>query len=144
MSKRVPLEERFWSKVEKTDTCWNWTSATHRDGHGVFWIGKGVSHFAHRVVLKISGIIIPDRMVVDHVCRNRRCVNPGHLRIVTPKVNALENSHSICVGLKNLTHCKRGHLLSEDNLVQGACRAKARICKTCQRLRSRKYYLASK
>lgn len=78
-------EQRFWAKVHKTDTCWNWTAFTNR-GYGTFQF-EGKSVLAHRFAYKAVVGEIPKGMQVDHKCHNRRCVNPDHLRLATPKQN---------------------------------------------------------
>ena len=85
-------EERFWSKVDKSGSCWRWTAAI-LNGYGRFGVwrdGKQRSGLAHRVAYELSGRDIPDGMFLDHACRNRACVNPAHLRVVNNKQN-LEN-----------------------------------------------------
>lgn len=78
--------ERFLSYVEKTSTCWNWTAGINPLGYGKFTFqGKTVP--AHRFSFANINGPIPKEMQVDHMCHNRRCVNPDHLRLVTPKQN---------------------------------------------------------
>lgn len=91
-----PLEERFWEKVDKSGECWEWTAARDRDGYGQIGRGNGKPGNmvgAHRVSYQIAYGPIPAGMVIDHTCRNRGCVNPGHLNAVTHKQN-LENRSS--------------------------------------------------
>lgn len=80
-------QQRFWAKVDKTDTCWLWTAATNGLGYGVFALdGKMVG--AHRLALEWQrGCPIPSDMVVDHRCRVTLCVNPEHLQAVTVSQN---------------------------------------------------------
>lgn len=117
LAKLPTLEERFWAKVRKTETCWVWTGAL-RNGYGAMWM-EGRTIGAHRISLILAGWTLPvsrnDRLV-DHMCRNRRCVNPAHLRLVTPRVNATENNDSPLAINSNKTHCKHGHPLSGDNV----------------------------
>lgn len=78
-------EQRFWSKVEKTDTCWNWIS-TMRAKYGVFTLDKE-TFAAHRYSYQTAVGPIPEGMHIDHMCHNKACVNPDHLRACEPKQN---------------------------------------------------------
>lgn len=82
-------EDRFWSKVEKSKGCWNWTAGKDTGGYGTIRF-RGRVQKAHRASLTIAGIEVQPGMDVDHICHNRACVNPGHLRTATRKQN-IEN-----------------------------------------------------
>ena len=84
-----PLEVRFWEKVEKTDTCWNWTAAISTSGYGVIQ-DSGKVRYAHRMSYELANGPIATGLVIDHTCHSKACVNPGHLRAVSNKQN-LEN-----------------------------------------------------
>jgi hypothetical protein len=127
-----PLEVRFWAKVRKTDTCWIWTGA-HRRERGTIWI-NGRLDYAHRVVFHLAGITIPKGMVIDHVCRNGMCVRLDHLRIVTPRVNSLENNISPFAANSRKLACPKGHPYTPENtaLYQGpSMKTPGRMCLTC-------------
>ena len=83
--------QRFWAKVDKSGECWLWTAAKYPTGYGSFSIGgrppRGRVHYAHRVSYVIAHGQIEEGLVIDHICRNRSCVNPNHLRQVTRKQN---------------------------------------------------------
>lgn len=81
------LEERFWTKVQKTDTCWLWTAATQK-GYGAFGVGRKMKR-AHRVAWELVLGPIPGNKPLDHKCQNTLCVrpHPDHLRPVTYKQN---------------------------------------------------------
>lgn len=89
---RAEYEARFWAKVNKTESCWQWTAAI-LNGYGRFGVyrdGKQRSGLAHRVAYEFIVGPIPEGKFLDHVCHNKACVNPAHLRVVTNKQN-IEN-----------------------------------------------------
>ena len=90
-AKRWPsFDERFAANVERTSGCWNWTAGEIR-GYG--YIDKcGMKVMAHRAAFESANGEIPDGMQVDHICRNRRCVRPDHLRLASNKQNAEHKS----------------------------------------------------
>ena len=95
---------RFWSHVEKGDSCWLWTASVRANGYGQVNI-EGINRTAHRVAYELTHGAISAGMLVDHMCRVRACVNPAHLREVTKKQNAenraeLTDSSS---GVRNVT-----------------------------------------
>lgn len=78
---RKTHEQRFWSKVVRTDTCWHWTGFT-RFGYGRFGLERRIV-MAHRYAYELLVEPIPAGLHIDHRCHNRACVNPDHLRVVT-------------------------------------------------------------
>lgn len=82
-------EQRFWAKVEKTEACWNWKGATQPKGYGTFRF-YGPARLAHRVAFELTHGPIAPGIEIDHLCHNRGCVRPDHLRPVTHKQN-MEN-----------------------------------------------------
>lgn len=91
------FEARFWAKVEKTETCWNWTGTRTAEGYGQVLRGTNDRVYAHRYSYELSVAPLWDDMQVDHRCHNRLCVNPEHLRAVTQKQNN-ENHNGPQVG----------------------------------------------
>lgn len=81
VDRQIKLEARFWAKVSKADACWEWT-ASKLKGHGRY---NGV--YAHRFSYELAKGPIPEGLQIDHMCHNRGCVNPDHLRAVTSKQN---------------------------------------------------------
>ena len=88
--KKDKFANRFWSKVDKSGDCWEWTSSKHKLGYGRFAVTEGgVTRVegAHRVSYELTHGAIPEGLHIDHMCHNEGCVNPSHLRAVTPKQN---------------------------------------------------------
>jgi hypothetical protein len=71
---------RFWTKVNKTDSCWLWTANTCRDGYGNITANK-IQYKAHRYSLMIHGVVVPKGSIVMHTCDNPSCVRPEHLKV---------------------------------------------------------------
>jgi hypothetical protein len=85
----VSVVDRFWAKVQKSaepDGCWIWTASRTSHGYGKIGV-NGRLAAAHRLSFELSKGPIPAGMQVDHVCFNRGCVNPAHLRLATNKQN---------------------------------------------------------
>ncbi|MEQ4566194.1 HNH endonuclease signature motif containing protein [Paenarthrobacter sp. CAP02] len=81
------VAERFWAKVEKTDACWNWLGCRNNDGYGLMTYETGKVRSVHRISWEMANDSIPTGMEIDHICHNRACVNPAHLRLATRSAN---------------------------------------------------------
>jgi hypothetical protein len=79
-------EERFWAKVDAEGDCWEWTACIRKDGYGSFGAGKK-SWLAHKYAWMLLLGDVPEGKELDHRCRNRACVNVGHLEPVTHAEN---------------------------------------------------------
>ena len=127
----MTVEERFMAKVaiDETTACWLWTAALDRKGYARFGL-NGKNCTAHRVAYELLVGPIPDGLTLDHLCRNRRCVNPAHLEPVTNEENLRRGEwpHN-----RYKATCKRGHNLTP------ARDGSRRRCLVCSRESSRRY-----
>lgn len=83
--------ERFWSKVDKTDNCWNWKANTGKFGYGRFHY-NGRNGYAHIFSYELHNGPKPEGYFVLHNCDNPSCVNPSHLRLGTHADNMKDKS----------------------------------------------------
>jgi hypothetical protein len=127
-SKPVDPALRFDRMVEKGDDCWSWTGALDPYGYGRFNLRRKTV-LAHRFSYERFVGAIPVGLELDHLCRNRRCVNPSHLEPVTGHENVLRSESPSALNARK-THCFRGHALSGDNLSRWN---NHRICVACRR-----------
>lgn len=137
---RASLQERFWPKVDKNAEggCWEWTASVMAAGYGQINLGRrgdGIG-YAHRLAYEwLVGPIPPD-LVIDHVCRNRRCVNPAHLEVVTERENILRGAGGSAINALK-THCVNGHEFTPENTYVYSMTG-ARSCRECARARDRR------
>lgn len=133
-----PASVRFWEKVKKQESCWEWLGYKTPLGYGYFYL-EGRLIPAHRFsYIEENGEPTPGHDI-DHLCRNPSCVNPAHLEAVTHRENVMRGMAPI-VGRNNhwskRTHCINGHLFDAANTKID--RDGHRVCKACRRLRDKK------
>ena len=91
-SRNRSLEERFWSKVRKTDGCWLWDGARIKNKYGTFRLDPGATVRAHRMSWELTNGPIHNDLHVLHKCDNPSCVRPDHLFLGTHKENMMDMS----------------------------------------------------
>lgn len=143
---RWPVLERFLEKIEidiQTE-CWVWTAALSSDGYGQLRVGKNMQE-VHRVSYEFFVGPIPFDKEIDHLCRNRACVNPEHLESVIhrincergdPEGNGVRALREVAKKRSEKTHCKYNHPLSGDNLR--IRKSGKRVCVMCVKMRNDK------
>lgn len=121
--------DAFQSRVLISNGCWYWTGHVNQKGYGLFWVdGRYVR--AHRFAYEYLIGDIPSGLTLDHLCRNRRCVNPAHLEPVSRGENVLRGI-GISAENKRKTTCKHGHELVGRNLY--ITKSGHRQCLACHR-----------
>lgn len=126
--------QRFWAKVEKTHDCWLWTASLGHSGYGQFGAFDTVWP-SHRIAYRQLIGPIEAGLTLDHLCRNKRCVNPAHLEPVTHH----ENTTRAASHARDLrTHCKHGHEFTPENTYIRS--DGSRQCKTCRRATQKRWY----
>ena len=131
------MVEKFWRKVEIDDPhlCWEWLGCKLWNGYGRI-TRKYKQILAHRYAYEKVRGAIPAGSVIDHLCRNRGCVNPFHLEAVSQKENVNRGetgSHN-----SSKTHCSKGHEFTSENTWTNN-KTNQRQCKECNRTRMREY-----
>lgn len=106
-------------RVVRGDGCWEWAGAHSGNGYAMVWF-EGRVQGAHRVVYRLLAGEFDPALTIDHLCRNRGCVNPAHMEPVPIRENVRRAAAR--------DTCKRGHPRTPENT------SKSRNCKTCQAL----------
>jgi len=134
------VEARFWEKVDKSGPrgCWVWTASVNpRTGYGQFIVmgaKRGYPRMAHRVAWELMRRPLAPGEVIDHLCRNRACVNPDHLQPVTNRVNILRGIAPSAINARK-DECNSGHKFTPENTYVPPGRPTVRQCRKCARRR---------
>lgn len=140
----IPVESRFWSKVDKTGPvpperpdlgrCWLWTASTIKSGYGVVR-ADGRSRRAHVVAYELLVGPVPAGMELDHLCGVKPCVRPSHLEPVTHGENVRRGLSGSNMAAK--THCPKDHPYDEANTYRYKGRRYCRRCLADKKNRAR-------
>jgi hypothetical protein len=136
-------EDLFWSKVEKTDTCWIWHGTRDKLGYGrIDWIMDGTRvQLAHRAAFILVKKFHPSDL--DHICVNPPCVNPEHLNPTTRGENFSLAWQRRGWGpgsrvVDGVLVCKNGHAITPENTV---FKGRQRYCRACKKLNDHLVYV---
>jgi hypothetical protein len=131
MNERTPFQ-RFWAKVHihLVTGCWEWQGGHNQYGYGCFALTHEKNALAHRYAYETFVEPIPDGLQIDHLCRNRNCVNPRHMEPVGLRENLVRGERSN--QYKGRTHCRAGHEYTPENTRINP--HGIRLCRTCHRL----------
>lgn len=131
---RQSITERFWAKVEKKspEGCWEWIGAKTQ-GYGNLKV-NGITVKASRLAYEMLVGLIPPGKELDHLCRNRACVNPAHTEPVSKRENILRGiGRAACKARQ--THCIYGHPFDAVNTHIRSCGR--RECLRCRQRRNK-------
>ena len=135
--KLPPALDRWWQRVDKQDGgCWEWTGVRFSNGYGRF--REPITRrqqLAHRWgYQQLVGPVDPD-LDLDHLCRNKGCVNPDHLEPVTHAENVRRWQVTRVVP----THCHKGHEYTAENSVYFGSPPRRRCVKCREIVAARRY-----
>jgi hypothetical protein len=126
-----PEGTRLLKYVRISDGCWEWTGYRNAKGYGAAYFRGRKSMPAHRAIYVLAVGAVADGLVLDHLCRNRACVNPAHLEVVTNRVNVLRGD-TLPAKFAARTHCAKGHPFTPENTARRKSRGDSRKCRTCE------------
>jgi hypothetical protein len=130
--------ERFWERVVKRgpDECWGWKGFVQINGYGTYKHKAFTTVAAHRIAYELTYGPVPRHLQMDHLCRNRGCVNPNHVEPVTQQEN-IRRGTGISVLNAAKTHCPKGHVYAGKNVRISP--KGYRFCRECARVHSEEF-----
>lgn len=136
---RPSLVERLEACIRyETNGCWTWTGTRTTSGYGLLSVNAKLL-LVHRLAYQTLVREIPPGMHLDHLCRNRACINPKHLDVVTNRENVMRGMSPSAV-IRRQGICKNGHEMVGENIYVPPKRPQHRTCRECRKRRSREAY----
>lgn len=133
----TPAEhDAFWARVGPPDPetgCLPWIGHVAKSGYGAY-PHRGSQIRAHRVAYAEAHGSVPEGKILDHLCRNRSCVNPDHLEAVDNWTNVQRGNSPVALNARK-THCVNGHEFTPENTYVPPKRPTQRYCRTCKRIK---------
>lgn len=128
--------DRFWMKVNKTEGCWLWIGKSLQSGGYGYFHANGKGTLAHRFSFSLTNNL-DDDSILHHTCKERLCVNPTHLKVISRKQHI--GIHHIG---RRVANCVNGHKLTPENIYisNPADGRQRRHCKECTLMRSKERY----
>jgi hypothetical protein len=126
----VDVAARFWAKVDRSagpDRCWPWLAYRSSNGYGRIDVGGRID-YAHRIAYELTHGDIPAGLHIDHLCRVRECVNPGHLEPVTALENTRRGMAPTTIAARD-GRCRRGHEFTPENTLRNGTKRRCRECR---------------
>lgn len=122
------------------NSCWVWARGTTKHGYSTLYV-DGADHYGHRLSYELFVSDIPKGHELDHLCRNRACINPEHLESVLPETNRGRGEWYIEVNRRKTT-CPYGHPYSGNNLILNTNHRGGphRVCRECYSARQKRLY----
>lgn len=136
LPQNATLEQKL-SSYTLNGECWEYNGCTNNWGYCLI-MANGKLQYAHRLAWEYhNGARIPDGMTVDHICFNRRCINPGHLRLTSHSDNAKRHSSTSLKAVCEKHKCKRKIIWCWSSRSNKMVRRS--VCPKCQCERTKKY-----
>ena len=131
--------QSFFGMADLGDECWEWLGSKYHNGYGK--LGK-TGIMAHRIAYELVKGEVPTDMCLDHLCKNRLCVKPDHLEIVTLVENVMRGESQHAQNARK-THCKNGHEFNKTNTYYRKDRT-TRECRICRTAATTRFNIAKK
>jgi hypothetical protein len=119
---------------DSDDKCWEWNGYITKYGYGVY---GHMGYMVHRIIYELLVDKLGTEESIDHLCKNKKCVNPNHLEVVSLRENVLRSNNFYAINARK-SYCKHGHIFDDDNTYIHPKRG-TRHCKKCNKLAQQRF-----